>query len=34
MTLTPDGTKLVLGCAGVPRNRVEPAAVIVKFPGK
>ena len=34
MSLYPDGGKLVIGCAGVPRNSVEPAAVILKFPGK
>ncbi len=34
MSLFPDGSKLVIGCAGAPRNKIDPAAMILKFPGK
>lgn len=34
MTLLPDGTKIVIGYAGVPRNKSDPGAAILKFPGK
>ena len=34
MTLTPDGTKMVIGYAGVPRNKIEPGVLILKVPGK
>jgi WD40 repeat protein len=34
MVLTRDGTKLVIGCASIPRLKAEPGAVIVKMPGK
>lgn len=34
LSIFPDGSKLVIGCAGVPRNSVEPTAMILKFPGK
>ena len=33
MALLPDA-KIVVGCAGAPRNKVEPAALILKLPGK
>ena len=34
MALFPDGTKILIGYSGVPRNKIEPAAAILKFPGK
>lgn len=34
MTLTPDGTKVVIGYAGAPRSKIDPGAMILKFPGK
>lgn len=34
MSLLPDGTKMVIGFAGVPRNKIEPGVVILKVPGK
>jgi WD40 repeat protein len=34
MTLLPDGTKMVIGFAGIPRNKIEPGAMILKVPGK
>jgi WD40 repeat protein len=34
MGLLPDGTKMVIGFAGVPRNRTEPGAAILTVPGK
>jgi hypothetical protein len=29
-----DADRIVIGFAGVPRNKVEPGAVILKMPGK
>ena len=34
MTLTPDGAKMVIGFAGIPRNKIEPGAMVLKVPGK
>jgi hypothetical protein len=34
MSLFPDGTRMLIGFAGVPRNKVEPGAMILKLPGK
>ncbi|HEY1187220.1 MAG TPA: WD40 repeat domain-containing protein [Gemmata sp.] len=34
MTLLPDGTKMVIGYAGVSRNKIDPGAAILKVPGK
>ncbi len=34
MSLLPDGTKMVIGYAGIPRNKLEPGAMILKVPGK
>lgn len=34
MTLLPDGTKMLIGFAGIPRNKIEPGAMILKVPGK
>jgi WD40 repeat protein len=34
MSLMPDGTKMVIGFAGVPRNKSEPGAMVLKVPGK
>ncbi len=34
MTIFPDGSKIVIGFAGMPRNKIEPAAMILKMPGK
>jgi len=34
MIVTNDGTRLVLGCAAIPRLNAEPAVVILKMPGK
>ncbi len=34
MTVLPDGRKIVIGFAGAPRNKIEPAAMILKMPGK
>lgn len=34
MALLPDGTKMVIGYAGMPRNKVDPGALILKVPGK
>ena len=33
MALMPDGTKMVIGSAGVPRNKIEPGVMILKLPG-
>lgn len=34
LALTPDGTKMAVGFAGVPRNKVEPGALLLKVPGR
>ena len=34
MSLLPDGARAVIGFAGVPRNKIEPGALILKVPGK
>jgi WD40 repeat protein len=34
MALTPDGTKMLIGFAGVPRNKFDPGALVLKVPGK
>lgn len=34
MAVLPDGTKMVISSAGVPRNKTEPGVMILKFPGK
>ena len=34
MSLFPDGTKMLIGFAGVPRNKIEPGAMILKVPGR
>ncbi len=34
MTVLPDGARIVIGYAGMPRNKVEPGAMILKLPGK
>jgi WD40 repeat protein len=34
MALLPDGTRMVIGFAGIPRNKIEPGAMILKVPGK
>ncbi len=34
MTIFPDGNRIVVGYSGVPRNKIDPAAAILKFPGK
>ena len=34
MALLPDGTKMLIGFAGIPRNKIEPGAMILKVPGK
>jgi WD40 repeat protein len=34
LAVTPDGTKMAIGFAGVPRNKTEPGALVLKVPGK
>jgi WD40 repeat protein len=34
LALTPDGTKMAIGFAGAPRDRIEPGALLLKVPGK
>jgi hypothetical protein len=34
MSLFPDGTKMVIGFAGIPRQKIDPGAMILKVPGK
>ncbi|QJW99716.1 WD40 repeat domain-containing protein [Frigoriglobus tundricola] len=34
MAVLPDGTKMVISSAGVPRNKTEPGVMILKLPGK